>query len=114
MNLEYGELEGGLRLIKLIGKLDTEGTAEVSDEFARLCRGQQVYMLVDLSRMTYLSSIGIPLLVSNAKTVVEHGGRLALVAPQPNVKYILEITGVTHVLRVYNDMETAQQRIRFA
>ena len=112
MNLEYSELEGGIRLIKLIGKLDAEGSSEVSAEFAQRCMGEAVIVLVDLSRMTYLSSIGIPLLVSNAKTVVEQGGRMVLVAPQPNVKYVLEITGVTHVLRVYNDLETAQQRIQ--
>ncbi len=112
MNLEYSELEGGIRLIKLIGKLDAEGFAEVNDEFARYCDGENILMLVDLSRLTYLSSIGIPLLVSNAKTVTAHGGRMILVAPQPNVKYVLEITGVMHVLRLYNDLETAQQRIR--
>src|SRR5881392_1492879 len=109
MNMEYSELDGGIRVVKLIGKLDMEGTTEVGTELAQICAGQNIFVLVDLSRLTYLSSIGIPLLVSNAKTVMEGGGRLVLVAPQANVKYVLEITGITHVLRVYNDLETAQQ-----
>lgn len=114
MNLEYSQLEDGIRLIKLTGKLDAEGTSEISNQFAQYCLGEEVFVLVDLSRMTYLSSIGIPLLVSNAKTVTEHGGRMALLAPQPNVKYVLEITGVTHILRLYNDLESAQQRLKAA
>src|SRR5215475_394179 len=101
MNLEYSELEGGIRLIKLAGKLDMAGINEIGAEFANHCEGEQVYVLVDLAHLTFLSSIGIPLLVANAKIVVAHGGRLALVAPQPNVRYVLEITGITHVLRIY-------------
>lgn len=114
MNMEYSQLENGIRLIKLTGMLDAEGTSEIGDEFAQHCLGEEVFVLVDLSHMTYLSSIGIPLLVSNAKTVTEHGGRMALLTPQPNVKYVLEITGVTHILRLYNDLETAQQRLKAA
>ena len=114
MNLEYSELEDGIRLIKLTSMLDMDGTTSIGAEFARYCEGENVFVLVDLERLTYLSSIGIPLLISNAKVVVARGGRLALVKPQPNVKYVLDITGVSHILRIYNDIETAQARVKSA
>lgn len=112
MELEYRELEGGIRLLKLSGKLDMEGTTSIEKQFTRYCTGENLFVLADLSRVTFLSSIGIPLLVSNAKAVASNGGRLAFLSPQPNVKSILEITGVSHVIRIYNDLETAQERLK--
>jgi len=114
MKLEYRELEGGIRLISLTGKLDAEGSRSVEDEFVRRCAGDHVFVLVDLSQVMFLSSIGIPLLVASAKSVASQGGRLAFLSPQPNVKSVLEITGVTHVIRVYNDLETARARLQSA
>ena len=112
MELEYSELEGGIRLIKLTGKLDMEGTTSIRNQFSQHCFGENVFVLVDLSRMTYLSSIGIPMLVSAAKMVASNNGRLALLNPQPNVRSILDITGVSHVIRIYNELETAQGRLQ--
>jgi anti-anti-sigma factor len=112
MEIEYRELDGGVRWIKLAGKLDMEGTDSIERQFTQYCAGENVFVLVDLSRVTFLSSIGIPVLVSNAKSVANRGGRLAFLSPQPNVRSILEITGVSHVIRIYNDLETAQERIK--
>ena len=112
MKLEYNELEDEIRLIKLTGKLDLEGTNSIEKQFVQHCSGQNVYVLVDLSHVMYISSIGIPILVNSAKAVAGRGGRLALLAPQPNIKSVLDITGVSHVVRIYNDLETAQKRLK--
>ena len=114
MKLEYSELEDEIRLIKLTGKLDLDGTNSIELEFTQHCTGESVFVLVDLSHVMYISSIGIPILVNSAKLVNSHGGRLALFAPQPNVKSVLDITGVSHMLRIYNDLETAQKRLKAA
>jgi anti-sigma B factor antagonist len=114
MKLEYNELENGIRLIKLIGRLDMEGTNSVGIQFAEHCAGERVFVLVDLSQVHYLSSIGIPLLITSAKAVASHGGRLAFLTPQSNVKYILDITGVSNVIRIYKDLETAKERLMLA
>lgn len=114
MELEYRELEDGIRLIKLIGRLDMEGTTRVDQEFVQRCAGENVFVLVDLSRMSYISSIGIPMLIGTAKAVANRGGRLAFLNPQSTVKYVLDITGVSHVIRIYPDLETAQERVKSA
>jgi anti-anti-sigma factor len=112
MNFEYSELENGVRLIKLSGRLDMDGTNLVEPQFALHCRGDNIFVLVDFSQVSYLSSIGIPMLIKNAKMVASRGGRLALLKPQMNVKYILELTGVTHSIRIYNDLETAIELLK--
>ena len=108
MELEYNELENGIRLIKLSGTLDMNGTYAVEVEFVRHCAGKNVHVLVDLSRVGYISSIGIPMLVNAAKLVARQGGKMALLNPQKAVEYILEIAGIPPVIPIYYNLPSAE------
>lgn len=112
MDLEYHELDNGVRVIKLFGKLDLEGVNSIDRQFVQHCAGDKVFVLVDFSRVSYVSSIGLPLLINSARAVMNRGGRLALVAPNPNVKAVLDMTGVSHIVRIYNDIESAKTRVQ--
>ena len=114
MKLEYSELDNGIRLIKLIGRLDMEGTNVVDKQFIQHCAGEMVFVLVDLELVNYLSSIGIPMLITTAKAIVNRGGRMAFLNPQPNVKSVLDTTGVSNMVRIYKDLETARERLMSA
>lgn len=108
MELQYSELENGIRLIQLIGALDMNGTYEIEVQFVRHCAGENIRVLVDLSQVNYISSIGIPMLVNSAKTVERHGGKMALLNPQKSVEDILEMAGIPLVIPVCYDLETAK------
>jgi anti-anti-sigma factor len=108
MKLQYNELDHGIRLIKLSGKLDNFGVNSIDVEFIRNCMGDNVRVLVDLSAVNYISSIGIPMLINSAKSVASRGGRLALLTPQRNVAEVLELTGIPLIIAVYADLESAK------
>ena len=114
MKLEYCELDNGVRLIKLISRLDMDGTHSIDKQFVQHCAGENVFVLVDLSQVNYLSSIGIPMLITSAKAIASRGGRLAFLAPQVNVKSVLDITGVSNAIRIYKDLEAAKERLMLA
>lgn len=107
MKLKYNELDGGIRLIKLIGALDMTGTYSIEVEFVRQCDGDGVRVIVDLSKVNYLSSIGIPMLINTAKSVASRGGKMALLNPQQNVAEVLDIVGIQQIIPVYSDLESA-------
>jgi len=107
MKLQSSELENGIRLIKLIGKLDSNGTYDIEIEFIRNCGGDKPRILVDLSKVNYISSIGIPMLVNTARSVMGRGGKLGLLSPQRNVLDVLELVGVSHMLPIYYDLKSA-------
>jgi anti-sigma B factor antagonist len=111
MELQYTELENGVRVITLIGTLDMQGTFSVEVQFARLCAGEKIHVLVDLSKVTYLSSIGIPMLINTARSVASQGGRMGLVGPIYDVHRVLEITGVPQIIPIYHDFDTAVAEI---
>ena len=107
MKLEYSELENGIRLIKLNGRLDLTGTYGIEVQFVRYCSGENLRIIVDLSGVNYLSSVGIPLLVNTAKSVESRGGKIALLNPPDTVFKVLELVGVPQFIPVYNDMKSA-------
>lgn len=108
MKLKSNELEGGIRLIKLIGTLDMNGTYAIEVEFVQQCAGDNVRVLVDLSKVNYLSSIGIPMLLNTAKSVTNRGGKMALLNPQQNVAEVLDIVGIQQIIPIYDDLESAK------
>jgi anti-sigma B factor antagonist len=107
MKLEYSELADGIRLIKLEGRLDLNGTYSVEVPFVNRCAGEGVRVLVDLSGVSYVSSVGIPMLVNTAKSVMSRGGRMAFLSPQENVVKVLELVGVSQVMPIYEDQASA-------
>jgi anti-sigma B factor antagonist len=107
MEIQYTELDNGIRLITLIGTLDMQGTFSVEIQFARYCEGDNVRVLVDLSGVTYLSSIGIPMLINTARSVSSQGGKMGLVGPIYDVNRVLEITGVPQIIPIFHDFNTA-------
>jgi anti-sigma B factor antagonist len=108
MKLQSSELDGGIRLIKLIGALDMTGTYSVEIAFVRQCDGDNVHVIVDLSKVNYLSSIGIPMLINTAKAVAGRGGKLVLLSPQQNVSDVLDIVGIQQIIPIYIDLEAAK------
>ena len=108
MELQYSELGNKIRLIKLIGKLDIIGVGAIETKFAGYCAGDGARVLVDLSGVESLASIGIRLLVVSAKSLSSRGGRMVLLSPASEVKSVLEITGIPAIIPIYDGLESAE------
>lgn len=107
MKLDYSELNNGIRLLKLNGTLDMNGTYSIEVQFVRYCTGENVRVLVDLAKVKFISSIGIPLLVNTAKSIVNRNGKVVFLNPQDNVLKILEMVGVPDMIPIHTDMNAA-------
>jgi anti-sigma B factor antagonist len=112
MKLDYSELENGIRFIKLEGRLDLNGTYSIEVQFVNRCAGDGVRVLVDLSGVSYVSSVGIPMLVNTAKSVISRGGKMAFLNPQENVMKVLDLVGIPNLIPIYNDPQTALAELK--
>ena len=108
MKLRYSEMENSIRVIKLVGKLDISGVGEVETQFSGYCAGENPRVLVDLSDVDFLASIGIRLLTLYAKSISSRNGRMVLLNPTPDVRRILEITGIPAIIPIYDGIESAE------
>jgi anti-anti-sigma factor len=108
MEIYYSELNNDIGMIKLNGKMDIVGTNEIEAKFAFYCAGDKIRMIVDVSEVNFLSSIGIRLFVRTAKSVAKRGGKMALLNPISEVHHILELTGVPSIIPIYSQFESAE------
>ncbi|MEP7134479.1 MAG: STAS domain-containing protein [Chloroflexota bacterium] len=108
MELQYSELDNDIRSIKLIGRLDIIGTGAIETKFAGYCAGEKPRVLVDLSEVDFLASIGIRLLMMTAKSVFSRGGKLVFLNPNPDVHSVLDVTGIPSIIPIYASLESAE------
>ncbi len=105
MDMEVAELAHDVARVMLKGRLDIAGAAKIDLHFS-VVAGSRHGVIVDMSEVTFLASIGIRTLVLGSKAVRRRGGNLVLLSPLPDVEKVLEITGVTDLLPIMHD-ETA-------
>ncbi|HZM20799.1 MAG TPA: STAS domain-containing protein [Anaerolineales bacterium] len=108
MELQYKELDNNIRFIKLTGRLDIIGTGEIETKFAGYSAGEKIRVIVDLSEVDFLSSIGIRLLMLTAKSVTSRGGKIVILSPIPDVQNVLEIAGIPSIIPIYSHLESAE------
>jgi anti-anti-sigma factor len=107
MELKFSELEKGIQFIQLSGILDVQGVDAIGTKFAGYSSGDNSKVLVDLAEVEFLTSIGIRLLVTTAKSVASRGGKLALLNPNENVRGVLEMTGIMDIIPIHSSLQEA-------
>jgi|GEM_PF-268337 len=95
--------------LALSGKLDVEGEEQIGDQFRALIESRSTSFLVDLSRVSYLASLGIRLLFAGAKSLGQRGKKLVVINPQPMVEETLLNSGTAKLIPIARDETAALQ-----
>lgn len=108
-SLSYEDLTDTLRRVVLSGRLDMLGVGEIDMKFTSLTAARPLRVIVDLSGVTFLASIGIRTIISNARALDQKGGRMVLVVgDNTTVRATLEATGIDTVVPLVADEAEAQ------
>ena len=109
MSITYADT-GELRKIVISGRLDVDGTNSVAAQLVELAQAPKKGIVVDLSALKFLASIGIRALISSAKEVKARGGKMVLVvnAGSP-VMMSLKATGVDQFVPVFGSATDAEK-----
>ncbi len=68
-------------------------------------------LVLDFSRVGYISSMGLRVLMIAAKELRSHGARIAVAAMQPIVAEIFDIARFGHVVEVFPSVRAALQAV---
>ncbi|KJV07731.1 STAS domain-containing protein [Methylocucumis oryzae] len=93
--------------VVLSGRLDMQGAQAIDMKFTALTATRDGSILVDISDVSFLSSLGIRTILSAAKAVSRRGGLMVLFNPQPNVMEVLEASGVSSLIPIYTELALA-------
>lgn len=108
-NMEWNvvDLENGLSKLTLEGRMDLQGALAIDPVFVKIAE-EKSNVVVDLSNVTFLASLGLRTLVVSCKTLAGKGGNLVLLNPQPAVEKVLMTSGISTIIPVVADMGAAE------
>lgn len=113
MTIDSEKLAEGVTRICLRGRMDISGAEEIDVRFAGLVSAA-TSVIVDLSSVTFLASIGIRTLVANAKALRLRGGSMALFGPGPLVADVLRAAGIAEIIPVLESQGAAIEAVKTA
>jgi anti-sigma B factor antagonist len=99
MEIVTTEIGGAAARVALSGRLDIAGAEVIALPLATLAGAKQS-LIIDMSAVTFIASIGIRHLVSAAKTLSRRNGRLVLLNPTTLTVEVLTISGLTDLLPI--------------
>jgi anti-anti-sigma factor len=112
MQLTIEQVEEGITRISFDGRLDMQGTQAIDQQLAFATSTQPLRLALDLSRLTFLASIGIRSMIATAKAQAGRGGRVVMFNPEPNVRRVLETAGVDQLIPLCDDFGAARAALR--
>jgi anti-sigma B factor antagonist len=112
MRLQIIDSNDSITHVALIGRLDVQGVNAIQYEFHHQTTSQPKSVIVDLSRMPYIASLGIGMLISAAKYLERNGARMVLVGSPPLVKEAFETAGLHQVIPMVSEETAALALLR--
>lgn len=103
-------LASGVTLVELTGRMDVPGALKADPAFADIAENNDK-VIVDLSGLAFLASLGIRTLVSTSKTLRAKNGNMVLLNPQPNIEQVLRSSGIDTIIPIATDMATAEANV---
>jgi anti-sigma B factor antagonist len=105
MEMSVREIEG-VTLIALRGRLDLQGVNAIELKFNDTARARN-FLIIDLSGVTYIASMGMRMLLVVGKTMATRKGKMALLAPSDDLATVLRTAGVDTAIPVHATQEGA-------
>lgn len=100
--------------VSLVGRLDADGVEEIEQRFAEAATDRGLPTIVDMSGVTFMSSLGIGFLFANTKMLKKAGCKLVLLNPQEMVESVLRTSKMDKVMPIASGLNAALQLLGLA
>lgn len=106
MRFEVVEDANDVTRIILTGRMDVAGSLAVDDQFRTVSETKRK-IIVDLSGVEFLASLGMRTLVTGAKAVMREHGKMVIMNPQRDVEQALKTAYIDSLIPVVHDLGAA-------
>jgi anti-sigma B factor antagonist len=110
MNIDAETLASGALKVSLAGRMDVQGAQAIDLKFTSYTANQKA-VIVDLSGVSFLASIGIRTLLLAAKAVAGRGGKMVALNPDDNVTQVLKMAGIDTLIPICRSVDEAQAMV---
>jgi anti-anti-sigma factor len=110
MKISSSKQERGV-LMALAGRMDTVAAPQFEEACAPWLRSGEKTIVVDLTQLEYISSMGLGYLLSINKKLQGSGGRLVVCGLTGMVKEVFRLSGFNKLFPTYDTAEAAFQKL---
>jgi anti-sigma B factor antagonist len=100
-------VDDNTHLFALRGEVDSLTAPRLGRQLIRVTDEGRTRVVVDLSRVTFIDSTGLSVLLNGLRQLTSRQGRLLLVCPSTRVLRPFEIAGLTERLDIFRSREEA-------
>jgi anti-sigma B factor antagonist len=97
--------------LAIIGKLDIAGLHAVDVKFHGYTAARRRPTLVDISGLEFISSLGMGMFVSCARSLQRYGAKMVLLNPQAVVEEALKAVGIDQVVPIVHSVEEGRRTL---
>mgnify|MGYP006287668723 CR=1 FL=1 len=106
-------VENDKSVLKLDGELIFDNSNQLKEEAKKKLakNGEIKKLILDLSQVPYLDSSGVGVILSIFKFMRKRNGSLSVAGPNQKIKRVFEVTKLTEVISVYDNVEEAMNEV---
>ncbi len=101
------KLQNGIHYIQVSGFLDAHTFEEMERLIDNLFESGTFRLVVDLSKLDYISSAGAGVFIGAISRAQENSGNIILMRPSTNVKEVFDLLGLSQIFSFADTMEAA-------
>ena len=102
MPIVIHDLEGDVTKVVISGRVDIAGAREIEMPMS-VVAGSRRAVVVDLSAVEFLASLGLRGIVVSARSIFSKRGKIVLLRPRPQVEEVITTTGINQLIPIFHD-----------
>ncbi len=114
-NVETEALEDGIEVLSITGELDQATAPALREPLQDAISNGTRAVMIDMTECGFIDSTGLGVIVEAWKTLQARDGKapvLAICCPEPDVRRLLEITGLDQAIPLRDTREDALEALR--
>lgn len=101
-----------VKIVRICPRLDSATSPEVELAVKGVLEKGATKILFDFSGTEYVSSLGLRVVLSTAKTIVKSGGKFAVFAVGPAVRNVFDMAGFGSVISILESEKDAMEKVK--
>jgi len=105
-------LSSGVRVVRPAGRIDSVNGRDFEIALLKQVDAGFMYLVVDMSGVTYMSSTGLKTLLTVMRRLGEHGGKIALAAMGDRVREVFSLSGFDTLFTLTAHVDEAASAVK--
>ncbi|UCE03944.1 MAG: STAS domain-containing protein [Candidatus Latescibacterota bacterium] len=106
-NVETVGSDRNITVLSLDGYVDSATSLNMDEAIDSILRQGIYQVIVDLTKVGYISSAGWGVFISKIKDIRENGGGLKIAGMRPDVRDVFDLLGFGHIIEAHETVEEA-------